>query len=86
MGAWTVTFGTARRGLGGLQPRPVPSSLCSKGSNASETVREAAVSPNPKLYREKTRDRQGDRRTNKQTDKQTEGYRRRAAPDLRAGV
>jgi len=22
-----VTFGTARRGLGGLQPRPVPSSL-----------------------------------------------------------
>jgi len=24
---WTVTFGTARRGLGGLAPRPVPSSL-----------------------------------------------------------
>jgi len=24
---WTVTFGTARRGLGGLRPRPVPSSL-----------------------------------------------------------
>ena len=24
---WAVTFGTARRGLGGLQPRPVPSSL-----------------------------------------------------------
>jgi len=24
---WTVTFGTARRGLGGLQHRPVPSSL-----------------------------------------------------------
>ena len=24
---WTVTFGTARRGLGGLGPRPVPSSL-----------------------------------------------------------
>jgi len=22
---WTVTFGTAKRGLGGLQPRPVPS-------------------------------------------------------------
>jgi len=22
---WTVTFGTARRGLGGLRPRPVPS-------------------------------------------------------------
>jgi len=21
---WAVTFGTARRGLGGLQPRPVP--------------------------------------------------------------
>ena len=24
---WTVIFGTARRGLGGLGPRPVPSSL-----------------------------------------------------------
>ena len=24
---WAVTFGTARRGLGGLEPRPVPSSL-----------------------------------------------------------
>jgi len=24
---WAVTFGTARRGLGGLQPHPVPSSL-----------------------------------------------------------
>jgi len=24
---WAVTFGTARRGLGGLLPRPVPSSL-----------------------------------------------------------
>jgi len=24
---WTVTFGTARRGLGGLRPRPVLSSL-----------------------------------------------------------
>ena len=24
---WAVTFGTARRGLGGLRPRPVPSSL-----------------------------------------------------------
>jgi len=24
---WAVTFGTARRALGGLQPRPVPSSL-----------------------------------------------------------
>jgi len=23
---WAVSFGTARRGLGGLQPRPVPSS------------------------------------------------------------
>ena len=23
----TITFGTARRGLGGLRPRPVPSSL-----------------------------------------------------------
>jgi len=23
---WAVTFGTARRGLGGLGPRPVPSS------------------------------------------------------------
>ena len=22
---WAVTFGTARRGLGGLRPRPVPS-------------------------------------------------------------
>ena len=25
--AWAVTFGTARRALGGLEPRPVPSSL-----------------------------------------------------------
>jgi len=24
---WAVTFGTARRGLGGLRPLPVPSSL-----------------------------------------------------------
>jgi len=24
---WAVTFGTARRGLGGLCPHPVPSSL-----------------------------------------------------------
>jgi len=24
---WAVTFGTARRGLGGLRPRPVTSSL-----------------------------------------------------------
>jgi len=24
---WAVTFGTARRGLGGLRPRPVPCSL-----------------------------------------------------------
>ena len=24
---WAVTFGTAKRGLGGLGPRPVPSSL-----------------------------------------------------------
>jgi len=24
---WTVIFGTARRGFGGLRPRPVPSSL-----------------------------------------------------------
>ena len=24
---WAVTFGTARMGMGGLQPRPVPSSL-----------------------------------------------------------
>ena len=24
---WAVTFGTARRGLGGLRPRPIPSSL-----------------------------------------------------------
>ena len=24
---WAVTFGTARRGLGGLRPRPVPSSF-----------------------------------------------------------
>jgi len=24
---WAVTFGPARRGLGGLRPRPVPSSL-----------------------------------------------------------
>jgi len=24
---WAVTFSTARRGLGGLWPRPVPSSL-----------------------------------------------------------
>ena len=27
VGGWAVTFGTARRGLGGLRPRPVPSSL-----------------------------------------------------------
>ena len=26
VGGWAVTFGTARRGLGGLRPRPVPSS------------------------------------------------------------
>ena len=25
--AWAVTFCTAKRGLGGLRPRPVPSSL-----------------------------------------------------------
>jgi len=25
--AWAVTFGTARRGVGGLRPRAVPSSL-----------------------------------------------------------
>jgi len=25
---WAGTFGTAMRGLGGLRPRPVPSSLC----------------------------------------------------------
>jgi len=25
---WAVTFGTARRGLGELRPRPVLSSLC----------------------------------------------------------
>jgi len=24
---WAVTFGTAKRGLSGLRPRPVPSSL-----------------------------------------------------------
>jgi len=24
---WAITFGIARRGLGGLEPRPVPSSL-----------------------------------------------------------
>jgi len=24
---WVVTFGTARGGLGGLRPRPVPSTL-----------------------------------------------------------
>jgi len=24
---WAVTFGTARRSLGGVRPRPVPSSL-----------------------------------------------------------
>jgi len=24
---WTVTFGTARKGMGGVRPRPVPSSL-----------------------------------------------------------
>jgi len=24
---WAVTFGTTRRGLGGLRPHPVPSSL-----------------------------------------------------------
>ena len=28
---WAVTFGTARRGLGGLRPRPVPSSLYQRG-------------------------------------------------------
>jgi len=27
VGGWAVTFGTARRGLGRLRPRPVPSSL-----------------------------------------------------------
>jgi len=27
---WAVTFGTARRGLGGLGPHPVPSSLYTK--------------------------------------------------------
>ena len=27
---WAVTFGTARRDLGGLGPRPVPSSLYQK--------------------------------------------------------
>jgi len=30
MDGWAVTFGTARRGLGGLWPRPVPSSLYQK--------------------------------------------------------
>jgi len=24
---WAVTYGTTKRGLGGLRPRPVPSSL-----------------------------------------------------------
>jgi len=27
---WAVTFGTARRGLGGAAARPGPSSLCTK--------------------------------------------------------
>jgi len=27
---WAVTFGTTRRGLGGLRPSPVPSSLYQK--------------------------------------------------------
>jgi len=27
VGGWAVTFGTARRDLGGLRPRPGPSSL-----------------------------------------------------------
>ena len=27
---WAVTFGTARRGLGGLRPHPVSSSRCTK--------------------------------------------------------
>ena len=30
---WAVTFGTARRGLGGLRPREVPSSLYQCNSN-----------------------------------------------------
>jgi len=29
---WAVPFGTARRGLGGLRPRPVPSSLYQRNS------------------------------------------------------
>jgi len=31
---WTVTFGTARRGLGGLRPLPGPSSLCCTKCNS----------------------------------------------------
>jgi len=30
---WDITFGTARRGLGGLRPRPVPSSLYGQCTN-----------------------------------------------------
>jgi len=31
---WTVTFGTARRGLGGLRPLRGPSSLCCTKCNS----------------------------------------------------
>jgi len=34
---WAVTFGTARRGLGGLRPRPVPSSLYVSKASTMET-------------------------------------------------
>ena len=38
---WAVAFGTARRGLSGLWPRPVPSSL---SVNAAKTAVQAFVS------------------------------------------
>ena len=34
---WTVTFGTARRGLGGLRPHPVPSKCNSPSINGQCT-------------------------------------------------
>jgi len=35
---WAVTFGTTRRGLGGLQPHPVPSSLYQSPINGQCTT------------------------------------------------
>jgi len=38
MGGLAVTFGTARRGLGGLGPRPVPFSLYQMMARCSEDL------------------------------------------------